>query len=194
MNPEGEMVPGPEECFLLLKRFNVPDHVIEHSRVVYRLASVLCQTLNRHGARLDQRIVEAASILHDIAKVEVLGTGESHSQAGARLLSSLGYPEIAEIVRQHVILDPETDRGMITEAEVVHYADKRVMHATVVSLAERFRDLKERYGKNTEDLAWLEKLERQSLSLERKIFQKIPLSPESLPRVGPIFPPGKNPI
>jgi putative nucleotidyltransferase with HDIG domain len=183
INKESKMVPTTEECFLLLKKFQVPGHVIAHNRRVHGVALYLCRLLNRHGERLDQAQVEAGSLLHDIAKVRTLETGGNHAQVGARLLWELGFPEVAEIVRQHVVLDTGTDHGRITEAEVVHYADKRVKHTTIVPLGERFQDLKRRYGKSPEAMAWLEDLERRSLLLEERLFQKIPVLPEALSEV-----------
>ena len=174
------MVPDGEECIHLLQRYAVPQNVIDHSRVVLRIARVLCRELSRRGEEVDSGLVEAASLLHDIAKVSSFQTGENHSQAGARLLRELGFPEVAEIVRQHVVLDPGTDPGRISEAVLVHYADKRVRHDAVVSLAERFQDLKERYGKSPEARAWLDALEGQCRSMEERIFRKIPFSPEEL--------------
>jgi putative nucleotidyltransferase with HDIG domain len=171
------MIPTPTECYALLKAYRVPEHIIQHSREVRRLALILCQELTLQGERLNQAAVEAGSLLHDIAKMEGLRSGENHAQAGARLLRDLGFPEVAEIVRQHVVLDREKPPHPITEAMIVHYADKRVRHTTVVSLAERFQDLKERYGKNPVSLAWLEDLERNSLGVEKRILER--LSPAS---------------
>ncbi len=186
------MVPSVEECFLLLRKYEVPENVVEHSRVVHQIALTLCRELNRRGQGLDPALVEAASLLHDIAKVASFQTRENHSRAGARLLHELGFPEVAEIVRQHVVLDSGTDHGRITEAALVHYADKRVKHKEIVSLGERFADLKERYGKSPEARSWLDALERQSLLLEDLIFREISLSPgnlvkitEGVPRIGP---------
>ena len=184
INSINMMVPKTEECLLLLKKYEVPEHVVEHSRRVHAVALYLCRCLNDHGERLDQARVEAGSLLHDIAKMMTLGTGGNHARAGARLLWELGFPEVAEIVRQHVVLDAGPDHSLITEAEVVHYADKRVKHTTIVPLTERFEDLKKRYGKNPEALAWLEDLERQSLLLEERIFQRIPIFPEALAKIG----------
>ncbi|MBM4332541.1 MAG: HDIG domain-containing protein [Deltaproteobacteria bacterium] len=174
------MIPTPSECFNLLQAHNVPEHIVQHSRVVHRVALYLCQNLNQQGERLDPAQVEAGSLLHDIAKMDGLQTMENHSQAGALLLSRLGYPEIAEIVRQHVILDDGALQVQINEAAVVHYADKRVKHTSVVSLAERFRDLKERYGKNSAALSWLEDLEQRTMELEKRIFQGLSIGPGSL--------------
>jgi hypothetical protein len=50
----------------------------------------------------------------------------------------------------------------------------------VVSLAERFQDLRERYGKTPEARAWLDSLEGQNRLLEARIFRKIPIVPEGL--------------
>lgn len=104
------MIPTPNECCALLQAYKVPEHIIRHSRVVHRVALHLCQELNQQGEKLDQAEVEAGSLLHDIAKMEGLHTGEKHSQAGAILLGRLGYPEVAEIVRQHVVLDDGTPK------------------------------------------------------------------------------------
>jgi uncharacterized protein len=174
------MIPTLCECYALLQTHRVPEHIVQHSRQVHRLALSLCRELILQGERLNQAAVEAASLLHDIAKMEGLQSGENHSQAGARLLKNLGFPEVAEIVRQHVVLDGETPPQQITEAMVVHYADKRVRHTSVVSLAERFQDLKERYGKTPASLAWLENLEESSLAVEKLIFAKLSIGPESL--------------
>ena len=179
----GAMVPKVEECFLLLRKHQVPENVVEHSRRVNQIALTLCRELNRQGEGLDPAVVEAASLLHDIAKVASFQTRENHSLAGARLLRELGFPEVAEVVRQHVVLDSGADHGRITEAALVHYADKRVKHTEIVSLGDRFADLKERYGKSPEARSWLDALERQSLLLEDLIFRKVPLSPESLSEI-----------
>ena len=190
------MIPTLRECYTLLQTHRVPEHIVQHSRQVHRLALSLSRELILQGERLNQAAVEAASLLHDIAKMEGLQSGENHSQAGARLLGNLGFPEVAEIVRQHVVLDGETPPHQITEAMVVHYADKRVRHTSVVSLAERFQDLKERYGKTPASLAWLENLEESSLAVEKLIFAKLSIGPESLifsppapsPAVGEVLP------
>jgi len=184
------MIPTLHECYALLQTYMVPEHIIQHSRQVHRLALSLCRELNLQGERLNQAAVEAASLLHDIAKMQGLQSGENHSQAGARLLRDLGFPEVAEIVRQHVVLDGEGPSHPITEAMVVHYADKRVRHASVVSLAERFQDLKERYGKTPASLAWLKDLEEKSLAVERLIFANLSIGPESL--ISP--PPAPSPV
>ena len=173
-------IPNPEECFFLLKKCGVPPNVVEHSRKVHRVATFLCRELNRQDKGLDPDLVGAASLLHDIAKVASFKTGENHAQAGARLLREQGFGEVAEIVRQHVVLDSAVNHDRITEAALVNYADKRVQHTRVVSLTERFQDLRTRYGKTPEARTWLDALEGENRLLEARIFQKLPIAPESL--------------
>jgi putative nucleotidyltransferase with HDIG domain len=174
------MVPPIEECRRLLMEFRVPEHIVEHSRKVFEIAACLGRLLNRRGVGLDEGKIAAASWLHDIAKMNGLQSGENHSAAGAEILRRKGYPEIAEIVRQHVVLDPATYEGGVGEAMVVHYADKRVKHTALVPLEDRFRDLQERYGRDAAARKWLEDLEGKTKDLEARIFGLLAISPEAL--------------
>lgn len=169
------MIPTPKQCLLILKNHQVPEHIIRHSQIVYQIALYLGRELNKNGEKLNLPLIAAGALLHDIAKM-----GEDdHSRAGAEILIRLGYPEIAEIVRQHVILDdPKIEK--INEPAVVHYADKRVKHTTIVSLAERFDDLRWRYGKTPEALAWLNQLQKTTSNIEKRIFQRIGGDPQSI--------------
>lgn len=171
------MTPAEKECLDLLSRKGVPENIIAHSRRVCRAAALIGKLLNRRGAALDLDLIAAASWLHDIAKMEGFRTGENHAEGGARILKKMGYGKIAEIVRQHVVLDPEAQTGEIGEAAVVFYADKRVRHTELVTLEERFRDLKERYGKNPASLRRLEEMEKQAGDLEARIFAGLGISP-----------------
>lgn len=177
------MIPNPEQCLTILKTHHVPDHIIHHSRIVYQIALYLGRELNKNGAKLDLPLIAAGALLHDIAKI-----GEDdHSRAGAELLISLGYLQVADIVRQHVILDKQ-NIDKINEAAVVHYADKRVKHTVIVSLTERFDDLRLRYGKTPENLAWLNQLQETTKEIEKRIFQKIGKDPQAISSFIPDLP------
>ena len=67
-----------------------------------------------------------------------------------KLLKGMGYERVGEVVAQHIWLCKEGDPSSVSEEEIVNYADKRVMHDRIVSLEERFSDLKERYGRKSE--------------------------------------------
>jgi hypothetical protein len=71
----------------------------------------------------------------------------------------------------------------VSAEEVVHYADKRVLHDSVVSLPERFKDLVARYGKMPDARGRLQILEDQSYHIEEKIFARINLTPEDIPGI-----------
>lgn len=179
------MIPPPEECLSVLKAREVPEHIVQHSLTVRKVALFLVRALNERGEKLNQGLIEAGSILHDIAKIDGLKAIQSHSRDGALLLRRLGYPEVAEIVRQHVVLDRPPREGWICEASLVHYADKRVRHTEIVSLKDRFRDLKERYGQKPGAMVWLENAEMESLALEECLFRNLPFTPEILNSLSP---------
>jgi len=125
-------------------------NIREHSFLVARVADTICAALYT-GVKIDAALVNAAALLHDITKTESFVTKEPHAESGGRLLRTLGYPEIASIVAQHIRLDSFDPLGPLNEAEIVFYADKRVCHSTLVSEKERIADLLVRYGKSEAD-------------------------------------------
>ncbi len=156
------------------------DHIVQHSIKVADVALSLANALNQAGERLDLALIEAASLLHDIAKKGSIEKGQDHVSTGAALLKDLGYEEISEIVRYHVELPKKRASSRITEAEVVNYADKRVLHDSIVTLSERFSYIRERYGKDESRLRRITNLEEQTIKLEEKIFSKLDIKPSSL--------------
>ena len=69
---------------------------------------------------------------------------------------------------------------MITEEEIVNYADKRVQHDCIVSLEERFNDLMERYGKGEKPSEQMEQLRKATFQIENKIFSVLGIGPSDL--------------
>ena len=156
-------------------------HIREHSFLVTEVALRLGTSLVEAGFPLHLDLIEAGSLLHDLGKTACLGTTLNHAEWGAQALHAAGYPEVAQLVREHIILhsDGENPR-FIREAEVVHYADKRVLHTRVVTLTDRFADLKERYGKSEEARRRLAALEEKAQKLEAKLFAHLGLDPLDL--------------
>jgi uncharacterized protein len=171
------MIPDREECLRLMERYGMLRNIISHSLEVTRVALFLSAELNKRGQRIDVRLVEASSLLHDISKTECLRTKEDHSRVGCRLLKEIGYEKVGGIVAQHVWLDGERDPSAVSEEEVVNYADKRVRHDQIVSLDERFQDLRNRYGKNDRSINYLEELEKIVFGIESKIFMILKINP-----------------
>ncbi len=63
---------------------------------------------------------------------------------------------------------------MITAAELVSYADKRVLHERVVPLNERFAYLKIRYGRSPQDMRRIDAALRRAEHIERRIAAQLP--------------------
>jgi uncharacterized protein len=98
---------------------------------------------------LQASLVQAAALLHDIAKTRAIEARElRHDLVGGRMLRELGYDAIAEIVESHVFFIGFDSAGRLEEREIVFYADKRVLHDTIVSVDHRVDDLVQRYGIN----------------------------------------------
>ena len=121
--------PTGELCEALLAAAGCDEALKAHCRAVAAYADELGSALQSKGVALDAQTVHAAALLHDIARKE-----EKHPALGALWLRELGYPELAEIIRQHH--DPDgTD---INEAAVVYIADKAVRGTVRVPIGERF--------------------------------------------------------
>lgn len=167
-------------AYKLLESEEVPAHIIRHSEKVALIALCLGCHLNASGENLDLKILTLGALLHDVKKFSSLRTGENHALAGYKLLQELGYPRIGEIIYSHIFLKAPRPGSPITEEEIVFYADKRVKHDEIVSLKERFKDLRVRYGRTLKALIRMALLEEMTHLLEKRIFKKLPIHPQDL--------------
>ncbi len=174
-------IPTPDHCLALMAAYDMLPNIREHSLLVRDVAFYLGTALLEAGVALRLDLIEAGALLHDLGKTACLGTSVNHAEWGAKAVVAAGYPEVAEIVREHVFLQSRSEdyRG-IREAEVVNYADKRVLHIRVVSLAARFADLLERYGTSPEAKSRLAGLRQTAQRLEARLFARLSLTPEDL--------------
>jgi uncharacterized protein len=156
-------------------------NIREHSFRVMQVALFLGDALADAGFNLSLPLVEIGALLHDLGKTPCLGTTNNHAEWGAVILAGLGYHHVAQVVREHVYLDGDTiDPRPLREAEVVNYADKRVLHAEVVTLEARFDDLKVRYGRTPEALVRITATYIRSQALQEKLFAPLALEPHDL--------------
>lgn len=174
--------PSPAVCRRLLAEHRVPEHIRRHSGQVARVARRIAEELAvAVAAPVDVPLVEAAALLHDIAKAPCLESRLDHAAEGGRVLRELGLDAVADIVERHVHLGPWDPAGPVTEAEIVNYADKRVRYVEVVSLGERFVDLVARYGRGQSAIE--ERIRGNWLvmeAVEAKIFGLLPFGPEAV--------------
>jgi len=143
------------------------------------VASHISTKLAEKGLTVDKDLVIAASLLHDIAKMECLDKGKDHCTEGAKLLSASGFSDIADVVRQHVKLDRicmETN----LPAMVTNYSDKRVKHNKIVTLKERFDDITARYVKTKMDMERIESLYKQTKEVEVLLFKTLDSDPNEV--------------
>ncbi|MBA3013125.1 MAG: HD domain-containing protein [Proteobacteria bacterium] len=173
-------IPTREECFKLIRQMDMMDHIIDHSIMVSNVALCLCRHLEENFPHIHIDRVICAALLHDITKTRSFSTGEVHSATGGLLLKSMGYPEIGDIIRQHVILDICPGGPKISEQEIVNYADKRVLHDQVVSLERRLEYIQVRYGTKPEFMTRIQTMWENTLDLEEKIFKHLPFKPSQL--------------
>ncbi len=173
-------IPEKKECLEILAVMQMPGHIQAHSELVCRVALLLTDQLMAAGVSLNRPLVFASALLHDITKPRSFNTGENHSKTGGEYLTSLGFPEVGHIVRQHVILDRYAEGEPPAEAEIVNYADKRVLHDKVVSLDDRMEYIMHRYAKNEVHRQWLMAVWEHTTNLETRLFSYLSFAPDEL--------------
>ena len=138
-------LPTPAECEAILAARPTAEPLRRHGRAVAAVARTMAKRLAARGTVLDLNLVLAASLLHDIAK------GQSgHAEVGAALITGLGYPAVADVIRQHMSMT--FDGSTADEAAIVFLADKLVSKDRRVPLEERYRPSFERFRDQPEAL------------------------------------------
>lgn len=149
-------VPSISQCLDFFDRYEMFDNIRAHSFVVARVAEALIDDLHRcRKTKAPLPVKEeviAGALMHDIAKTLCIESGCHHARIGQEICQELGYPELGEIVAEHVLLvhfNAELyKQGSFGPKEIVYYSDKRVRHDQLVSLAERLEYILDRYGDN----------------------------------------------
>ncbi len=170
-----------EKIYFILEKEQVPYHIVLHSEKVALISLFLGYSLKEKGVELDLPLLIAGALLHDVKKYHTLIYGGNHALEGYYFLKNLGYEKIGNIVLHHIYYKPSHPNASITEEEIVYYADKRVKHEEIVSLKERFHDLKIRYGQRNLK-AWIRMhyLEELTKLIERRVFRKLSFGPEKI--------------
>jgi putative nucleotidyltransferase with HDIG domain len=156
------------------------ENIVAHSLQVCRVATCLLDHLKSEGIHLNRRLLQAAALLHDITKTRSFKTKENHALTGGQYLTDSGYAAVGNLVRQHVHLDDYSEDKSLTEAEIINYADKRVLHDRIVPLNERMNYIMEKYGTQPEHKQRIRLLWDKTKNLEKQIFNYLPFSPNDL--------------
>ena len=169
----------------MMSEMQMMDHIVIHSLQVCRVATFLTEHLNKQNYGLNFDLIQSAALLHDITKTRSFKTGEDHTRTGGEHLSNGGYPAIGDLIRQHVVLDKYSVDGMIFEAEVLNYSDKRVLHDKIVGLDRRMDYILERYSETPAHRERIHVLWQKTRELENKLFKNLSFAPDDLTRIIP---------
>ncbi|MGR3318722.1 MAG: HD domain-containing protein [Candidatus Anammoxibacter sp.] len=155
-------IPTYGKCLNLLNKNKIPDNIIAHSEAVCRFAAEFADKLISKRVNVNKKLVIAAALLHDIEKLN-----GDHVVNGWKLVSKLGYPEVANIVKRHGLrcgggaeYTPQT-----IEDKIVFYADKRVLFDKTVSLEERLMYIAKNY-----DLGNIKEMEGFCQTIEKELY------------------------
>ena len=155
-------IPTKEQCLKILQDNNVPDNIIAHSKAVCDFAMKVVGLLEKKGINVNRGLIAAGALLHDIKKLSA-----NHVIGGYELVKSLGFPEVATIIKKHGLyyLEDEEFIPQTWEEKIVFYADKRVKDDKIVSIGERFEYIKQRYNKENieKEIEFTKKIEVELL-------------------------------
>jgi len=175
------MIPTVEQCYEMMETYGMLENIKAHSIMVEKVASLLGMELKKAGRDVSLSKIAAGALLHDIAKTQSLSNREDHAAKGSEICIANHFEEIADIVREHVIMRSFDSDGEVTEKEVIYYSDKRINHDKLVSLDERMRQLFIRYAQGNKRM---ENLIEENFILckkvEKKLFSLLSFTPEDL--------------
>ena len=173
-------IPSKAYCFKMIREMEMMDHIVAHSIRVSQVAMLLVDCLHAKDCHLNRNLIQAAALLHDITKTRSFETHENHAETAQILVRDAGFPEVSQIVGQHVHLWEAPAIDDLKEEEIINYSDKRVLHDQVVSLEERFEYIMGRYAKNFLGRVRIRSLTEKTKVLEIKLFRHLPFTPDSL--------------
>jgi molybdenum cofactor cytidylyltransferase len=170
-------IPDQEQCMKLLDEACVPEDVKEHCQLVAVVACKLARLLNGKGVGLNENLVKASALLHDIKRHE-----KDHAMVGAMHLRACGFARVADIVSLHMDIE-SVESEPLTEAEILFLADKMVMGRRCVPLNERFDNALKRYEDNGKACLSIKRRKEQAEKIKKKMEVIIGCTLEEIPPV-----------
>jgi putative nucleotidyltransferase with HDIG domain len=165
-------IPTDEECREILTTIcKVDPDRIRHCEKVAEAAAEICRAFSWRGFTPDYALIYTAALLHDIAKGQ-----RKHDIAGGKMLREMGFGEVGDIVAVHSDL-AGGNTGLCLEAKIVYIVDKLFEGDKQVTLEERYRTSRHRYGVTPEIEAAiggrLEVAKKVKFELEKMIGQSL---------------------
>ena len=186
------------------KKYQIMPQLAEHQLRVAAVADLICQNFTQD---IDRENIVAGCLLHDmgnIIKFDLQKTkalinqdfdldfwqkvkddyikkyGDDEYVATQAIVKELGVSaRIMEIIDSVSFLGaPETAAGPDFGGKIAQYCDDRVAPAGVVSLEDRFSDLRVRYGHREDNSGARDNFERAVREMERQIFANTKIKPD----------------
>ena len=201
-------LPTRKECLAILAEYNVPTHIVNHSRAVAKLAVFLAQRLNENSVVIDIDLLDRACMLHDLLRVNDFKESDynrfernlphekkakwqklrakyksmTHEDAAYDILK-VKYPALALAIKRHryMAMIDENEKPDTWEEKLLYYADKRVMHETIIPLKDRLAEGHKRnvlsHGSSAQSKINTAEVDLLIEEMEKEIFEKIGLNP-----------------
>lgn len=151
------------ECYAIWEKYKLPENIRKHCEKVKQTVNGFTDQLIKKGQKLNRPALQAAALLHDLAKTE-----KNHAVKGGEILKDMGYPKVGAIIAVHMDIIVEADTA-VTESEILYLADKLVKNDQLLDLAIRKEMLLNTYQDNPEVI---KKISRRFYNAE-VILQKI---------------------
>lgn len=204
----GQVLSDQIEAFY--EEWVTPMHVRRHMKKVTQVAMQMATEFVKNGVPVNTDLLYSACMLHDLARVCDFNTldkkhfdeevtaekwstwtqmreryqGRHHADIATDFFREKGYPDTAELIRLHrslnLVLDPDAYTSL--ESKLIYYADKRVKHEEIVSLAERFRDGRVRNGRlnDVQKNVLFDEVETKTYLLEKELFGGLGIEAEGV--------------
>ena len=143
--------PNEEQCRRILDREGTPSHIIKHCRAVTDTALLIAEELNAHGMFLSIPLIRASGTLHDVLRMK-----PDHAGAGAELMLDYGYPEVADIIKDHMNYQHPLPVYDITEKDIICLSDKFRQEDKLVTLEQRLAPVLLRFRDDPEAVQAIE--------------------------------------
>jgi CTP:molybdopterin cytidylyltransferase MocA len=180
-------VPTPAECAVIMTAIHpTPLALRGHGDEVARVADALARALEEAGEALDSGLLQAAALLHDLAKGH-----PGHARTGAAWLRDMGFDAVAALVADHGDREPAPDGGL-SPADLLYLADKCVIGQRRVDPEERFDAAQARFGGDPQAGRQIQRRRLATRTIRRRLETRVGRSLATILRTGGM-PPGSAP-
>ncbi|MHA1270247.1 MAG: TIGR00295 family protein [Candidatus Helarchaeota archaeon] len=173
-----EKIPTRQEAMMILYKLKLNGNIIRHVKAVCKKAVEIASKIKNNGHNVDLNLVEIGALLHDIGRS--ISNKIEHAIEGAKIIEKLGYSKkLSRIAETHLLGGINAEDAKILglpsrsflpntlEEKIVCYADKLIKGSSEVSIEERFKIWKKRFG-NT---SLLNNSERNIRKIESELLE-----------------------